>query len=110
MGILTRQNTLLTEIAKKDSENPREEPEDYAVQLDDLCTDVQLMIERLDIDGEAWDRSCGSARKAEPTEDEHVSDVNKEIQQLQAETNRLKNQVAKTSSGNSTSNKKKPTT
>ena len=75
MGMLTRRNLLFTEVTKKYSENPPEEPEDSAVELDDLCTrlSVQLMIERLDRDGETWDRSSGSARKAEPTEEEHVS-------------------------------------
>ena len=80
------------------------------MELDDLCTDVQLMIERLDRDGETWDRSSGSARKAEPTDEEHVSNASKKIERLQAETNRLKDQVAKISYGNNTSDKRKPTT
>ena len=110
MGMLTRRNPLFTEVTKKYGENPPEEPEDSAVELDDLCTDVQLMIERLDIDGETWGRSSGSARKAEPTEEGHVSDANKKIERLQAETNRLKDQVAKMSYGNNTSDKRNPTT
>ena len=86
MGILTRRNPLFTEVTKKYSENPPLEPEDSAVELDDLCTKVHLMIERLDRDGKAWDRSSGSARKAEPTEEEHVSEASKKIERLQAET------------------------
>ena len=65
MGMLTRRNPLFTEVTKKYSENPPDDPEDSAVELDDLCTDVQLMIERLDRDGETWDRSSGSARKVQ---------------------------------------------
>ena len=105
MGMLTRRNPLFTEVTKKYSENPPDDPEDSAVELDDLCTDVQLMIERLDRDGETWDRSSGSARKAEPTDEEHVSAASKKIERLQAETNRLKDQVAKMSYGNNTSDK-----
>ena len=93
MGMLTRRNPLFTEVTKKYSENPPDDPEDSVVELDDLCTDAALMIERLDRDGKTWDRSSGSARKAEPTDEEHVSDANKEIERLQAETNRLKDQV-----------------
>ena len=73
MGILTRRNPQFTEVTKKYSENPPDEPEDSAVELDDLCTDIALMIDRLDRDGETWGRSSGSARKAEPTDDEPVS-------------------------------------
>ena len=99
MGMLTRRNPLFTEVTKKYSENPPDDPEDSAVELDDLCTDVQLMIERLDRDGETWDRSSGSARKAEPTDEEPASAASKKIERLQAETNRLKNQMAKMSYG-----------
>ena len=101
---------LLRSLRNIYSENPPDEPEDSAVELDDLCTDVALMIKRLARDGETWDRSSGSARKAEPTEEEHVSEPNKKIERLQAETNRLKEQVAKMSYGNNTSDKKKPIT
>ena len=45
MGMLTRRNPLFTEVTKKYSENPPEEPDYSAVELDDLCTDVQLMID-----------------------------------------------------------------
>ena len=110
MGMLTRRNPLFTEVTKKYSENPPDDPEDSAVELDDLCTDVQLMIERLDRDGETWDRSSGSARKAEPTDDDPASAASKKIERLQAETNRLKNQMAKMSYGNNTPVKGKPTT
>ena len=68
------------------------------------------MIERLDRDGEPWDRSSGSAQKAEPTDEEHVSAASNKIERLQAETNRLKDRVAKMSYGNNTSDKRKPTT
>ena len=51
---LTRRNPLFTEVTKKYSENHPPEPEDSAVELDDLCTDVQLMIERLSRDGKTW--------------------------------------------------------
>ena len=71
---------------------------------------VQLMIKRLDRDGETWDQSSESARKAEPIEEEHVSNASKKIERLQAETSRLKDQVAKMSYGNNTSDKRKPTT
>ena len=91
-------------------ENPPDEPEDSAVELDDLCTDIALLFERLDRDGETWDRSSGSSRKAEPTDEEHVSEAMKKIERLQAETNRQKDQVAKMSYGNNTSDKRKPTT
>ena len=47
---------------------------------------------------------------AEPTEEDHVSEASKKIERLQAETNRLKDQVAKMSYGNTTSDKRKPTT
>ena len=72
MGILTRRTPLFTEVTKKYSENPPVEPEDSAVELDDPCTDIALMIERLDIDGETWDRSSGSARKADLNEEDLV--------------------------------------
>ena len=89
MGILTRRNPLFTEVSKKYSKNPPEEPGDSTAELhvDDLCTDVQLMIERLDSYGETWDQSSGSSRKAEPTEEDHASEANKKIERPQSETN-----------------------
>ena len=111
MGILTRRNPLFTEVTKKYSENPPVDPEDSAVELDDLCTDIALMIERLDRDGENWDASSGSARKADLTEDDPVSEATRKIERLTAETNRLTKEVAKMSHGNNTPNTKgKPTT
>ena len=94
MGILTRRNPLFTEVTKKYGENPPGEPEDCAVELDDLCQDIAviaLMIERLDRDGENWDSSSGSARKADLTEEDIVSQATKKNERLQAETNRLTN-------------------
>ena len=88
MSILTRRNPLFTEVTKKYSENPPVEPEDSAVELDDLCTDVALMIERLGRDGETWDRTSGSARKADLVEEDLVTEATKKIERLQAETNR----------------------
>ena len=111
MGFLTRRNPLFTEVTKKYSENPPVDPEDSAVELDDLCTDIALMIERLDRDGENWDVSSGSARKADLTEDDPMSEATRKIERLTAETNRLTKEVAKMSHGNNTPNTKgKPTT
>ena len=67
------------------------------------------MIDRLDRDGETWDQSSGSAQSAEPAEEAHVSEANRKIERLQAETNKLNEQVAKISYGSNTSDKR-PTT
>ena len=113
MGILTRRNPLFTEVTKKCSESPDPpvDPEDSAVELDDLCTDIALMIERLDRDGENWDPTSGSARKADLTDEDPVAEATRKIERLTAETNRLTKEVAKISHGNNTPNTKgKPTT
>ena len=111
MGILTRRTPLFTEVTKKYSESPPVDPEDSVVELDDLCTDIALMIERLDIDGESWDLSSGSAQTADRTEEDPVAEATRKIERLTAETNRLTKEVAKMSHGNNTPNTKgKPTT
>ena len=111
MCILTRRNPLFTEVTKKYSERPPVDPEYSAVKLDDLCTDIALMIERLDRDGENWDLTSGSARKAHLTEEDPVAEATRKIERLTADTNRLTKEVAKMSHGNTTPNSKgKPTT
>ena len=44
MGMLTRWNTLFTEINKKYSENPPDDPDDSAVELDDLLTESDVHV------------------------------------------------------------------